>query len=142
METGFVYGARVTEPQTEHTITAIGVVMDCTDPAALADFWQAAIGFEVRTGDGDPYVTLSGSTLRRPLNHLTLQRVPEPKAVKNRTHIDLFAGDVGAEVDRLVALGATVTDTLAGGGGELAFAMMADPEGHEFCIVARPTRQG
>jgi predicted enzyme related to lactoylglutathione lyase len=95
----------------------------------------------VRTGDGDPYVTLSGSALRRPLNHLTLQRVPEPKAVKNRTHIDLFVGDVGAEVDRLVALGATVTETLAGG-GELAFAMMADPEGHEFCIVARPTRQG
>ena len=132
----------MTEPRTEHTITAIGVVMDCTDPTALADFWQAAIGFEVRTGDGDPYVTLSGSTLRRPLNHLTLQRVPEPKAVKNRTHIDLFAGDVGAEVDRLVALGATVTDTLAGGGDEMAFAMMADPEGHEFCIVARPTRQG
>jgi hypothetical protein len=54
----------------------------------------------------------------------------------------LFAGDVGAEVDRLVALGATVTDTLAGGGDELAFATMADPEGHEFCIVARPRRQG
>ena len=93
------YGARVSEPRSEHTIAAIGVVMDCTDPTALADFWQAAIGFEVRTGDGDPYVTLSGSRLRRPLNHLTLQRVPEPKAVKNRTHIDLFAGDVGAEVE-------------------------------------------
>jgi hypothetical protein len=125
---------------TEHTITAVGVVMDCHDPVTLADFWQAAIGFEVRIGDGDPYVTLSGSTLRRPLNHLTLQRVPEPKRVKNRTHIDLFAGDVRAEVDRLVALGATVTDTMAGREDELALATMADPEGHEFCVVARPKR--
>ena len=125
---------------TEHTISAVGIVMDCADPTTLADFWQAAIGFEVRTGEGEPYVTLSGSTLRRPLNHLTLQRVPEPKSVKNRTHIDLFAGDVQAEFDRIVALGATVTETMAGGDDELAFAAMADPEGHEFCVIARPKR--
>ena len=125
---------------TEHTLSAVGVVMDCADPVRLADFWEAAIGFEVRTGDGDPYVTLSGSTLRRPLNHLTLQRVPEPKTVKNRTHIDLFAGDVQAEVDRLVAIGATVSETLVGADDDLAFAAMADPEGHEFCVVARPAR--
>jgi len=128
----------------EHTLTAIGVVMDCSDPVALADFWQAAIGFTVRTGEGEPYVTLSGSELRRPLNHLTLQRVPEAKTVKNRTHIDLFAGDVSAEVDRLVALGATVTSRAPEGatGAELFFAELADPEGHEFCVVARPTRSG
>lgn len=125
----------------EHSITAVGVVMDCLDPVALADFWQAAIGFEVRTGEGDPYVTLSGSTLRRPLNHLTLQRVPEPKSVKNRTHLDLFAGDVAAEVERLVALGATVESTMPGAAaGELAMAVLADPEGHELCVIARPTR--
>jgi len=125
----------------EHSITAVGVVMDCADPVSLADFWQAAIGFEVRIGDGDPYVTLSGSTLRRPLNHLTLQRVPEPKVVKNRTHLDLFAGDVAAEVARLVGLGATIEGTMPGAGpGELAMAVLADPEGHELCVIARPTR--
>jgi hypothetical protein len=128
----------------EHTLTAVGVVMDCTDPVALADFWEAAIGFTARTGDGQPYVTLSGSELRRPLNHLTLQRVPEAKTVKNRTHIDLFAGDVAAEVERLVALGATVTARLPedGTGSDLLFAELADPEGHEFCVVARPSRSG
>lgn len=124
-----------------HTLTAVGVVMDCADPVSLADFWQAAIGFTVRTGNGDPYITLSGSPLRRPLNHLTLQRVPEPKTVKNRTHIDLFAGDVAGEVRRLTDLGATVTARLPEGtdGTDLIFVEMADPEGHEFCVVARPT---
>ena len=128
----------------EHTLTAVGVVMDCTDPLALADFWQAAIGFTVRTGNGDPYITLSGSELRRPLNHLTLQKVPEPKTVKNRSHIDLFAGDVAAEVERLQALGATVTTRVPedATGTDLFFAEMADPEGHEFCVVARPTKPG
>ena len=123
-------------------MTAVGVVMDCDDPVRLADFWQAAIGFQVRTGDGQPYVTLSRSDLRRPLNHLTLQRVPEPKLVKNRTHLDLFAGDVSAEVDRLVGLGATVTSRVptADGSTELLMAELADPEGHEFCVIARPSR--
>jgi hypothetical protein len=126
----------------EHTLTAVGVVMDCADPVALADFWAEAIGFTVRTGDGNPYVTLSGSELRRPLNHLTLQRVPEAKTVKNRTHIDLFAGDVAAEVERLVALGATITARLPedAEGADLLFAELADPEGHEFCVVARPSK--
>ena len=126
----------------DHTLTAVGVVMDCVDPDSLADFWQEAVGFTVRTGDGQPYVTLSGSELRRPLNHLTLQRVPEAKTVKNRTHLDLFASDVDAEVERLVGLGATVTARMPEGatGDELIFAEMADPEGHEFCVVARPSR--
>ena len=128
----------------EHTLSAVGVVMDCADPVALADFWQPAIGFTVRTGDGNPYVTLSGSELRRPLNHLTLQRVPEAKTVKNRTHIDLFAGDVAAEVHRLVGLGATVTARVPedATGADLIFAEMTDPEGHEFCVVARPSKTG
>ena len=127
----------------EPTVTAVGVVMDCLDPVALADFWQAAIGFEVRSGDGEPYVTLSGSTIRRPINHLTLQRVPEAKVGKNRTHLDLFAGDIAAEVDRLVALGATVLTTMPADPApddELLMATMTDPEGHELCVIARPTR--
>jgi hypothetical protein len=128
----------------DHTLSAVGVVMDCADPPTLADFWQEAIGFEVRTGDGDPYVTLSGSSLRRPLNHLTLQRVPEPKTTKNRAHIDLFAGDVAAEVARLEALGATVTSRFPedATGANLTFAELTDPEGHEFCVIARPSRTG
>ena len=127
---------------TEHTITAVGAVLDCADPVALADFWQAAIGFEVRTGDGNPYVTLSGSTVRRPLNHLTLQKVPEAKVAKNRLHLDLFAGDVAAEVDRLVGLGATVlnTEPPEATGADLLLAVLADPEGHELCVIARPSK--
>lgn len=127
---------------TNHSLTAVGVVLDCADPEALADFWQPAVGFATRTGDGEPYVTLSGSELRRPLNHLTLQKVPEPRIGKNRCHVDLFARDVAGEVDRLVGLGASVTSRLPDDatGDDLLFAQMADPEGNEFCVVASPSK--
>jgi hypothetical protein len=125
----------------ENTLTAIGAVLDCADPVTLADFWQEAIGFDVRTGEGSPYVTLSASQLRRPLNHLTLQRVDEPKTAKNRLHLDLYARDVTAEIDRILALGATELSRLPEGatGEDLLYATLADPEGHEFCVIASPS---
>jgi len=125
------------QPSTPSTVTAIGVTMDCADAARTADFWQAAIGFTRRVGDGGT-ITLSESPVGRPLNHLSIQQVPEPKLVKNRTHLDLFARDHEAEVARLMALGATVTSA-SPDAGHLGFraTVMADPEGHEFCVVSR-----
>ncbi len=134
-----VEATAVAAPDVPHTVTAVGAVLDCADPDALADFWQAAVGFTVRTGDGRPYVTLSGAPIRRPLNHLTLQRVPEPKSGKNRVHLDLFARGAQAEVERLVGLGATVLDELRDG-DVLLYATLADPEGNELCVVSSPSR--
>jgi hypothetical protein len=125
------------------TITAIGAVLDCADPVAMADFWQAAIGFDVRTGNGEPHIALSGSSVRRPLNHLTLQKVPEPKAAKLRLHLDLYSKDVTAEIDRLVGLGATELFRVPEGttADDLLYATLADPEGHEFCVIASPSNK-
>lgn len=147
------------------TVSAVGVTLDCADPNAQADFWQAAIGFTQRVGDGNPYITLSAAPGKRAINHLTLQRVPEPKSAKHRAHLDLFVRDREAEVTRLTALGATVIgfdgppdpalfddhdadarDQTDGSkpptGGHLGFVatVMADPEGGEFCVVSRPKK--
>ncbi|MFJ3900374.1 VOC family protein [Streptomyces sp. NPDC090025] len=66
---------------------------------------------------------------------ILFQRVPEPKTVKNRLHIDVHS-DPGtareAEVARLTALGATVFREVAEPGG--AWTVMLDPEGNEFCV--------
>jgi hypothetical protein len=63
------------------------------------------------------------------------QRVPEPKTVKNRVHLDLHYGpERRAEiVARLVELGATVLWTGQQGGS--SWVTMADPEGNEFCVA-------
>ena len=129
-------------PGPASSISAIGMTMDALDPARVADFWQPAIGFARRVGDGGAAVTLSESPVGRPLNHLTIQRVPEAKVAKNRAHLDLFAREPEAEVARLVGLGATVLSTPdPTAGGHLGFHawVLADPEGHEFCVVGRLT---
>ncbi len=62
------------------------------------------------------------------------QAVPEPKTVKNRVHLDLLVGPEAheAEVERLVALGATVVGVHDGEEGR--WTLMADPEGNEFDV--------
>ena len=129
--------------ETSSQLRAVGVTIDCADPEAIADFWQVALGFEQRVGNGRPYITLSGgSGSSRMLNHLTIQRVPEAKTAKLRAHLDLFTGDMDTEVARLVTLGATVlvpASIETEPGGHLGFraTVMADPEGSEFCVVSR-----
>ncbi|MGH9191189.1 MAG: VOC family protein [Acidimicrobiales bacterium] len=82
----------------------IGLVLDCADPEALAEFWAPALGY-VSLGTAGAYVALFPNG--RPGPKLLLQRVPEAKAVKNRMHFDIEVADIHAEADRLVALGAT-----------------------------------
>lgn len=60
---------------------------------------------------------------------LYFQKVPEPKAVKNRVHLDLRADDVEAEVKRLAALGAAELHRHG------SWVTLRDPEGNEFCMV-------
>jgi hypothetical protein len=58
-----------------------------------------------------------------------------PKTGKNRLHLDLAVpadGDQQAEVDRLVSLGATRTDS---GQGDVDGVVLADPDGNEFCVL-------
>ena len=119
-------------------LRAMGVTVDCSDPERLADFWSGAVGFTNREGDGEPYVTISGSNVERAVNHLTFQKVPEGTTAKHRVRLDLFVDDIGVEVQRLVALGATVV-TPAGDPSHMGFVavVLVDPEGGEFCVVGR-----
>ncbi|GAB3797098.1 hypothetical protein GCM10027605_06310 [Micromonospora zhanjiangensis] len=70
-----------------------------------------------------------------------MQRVDASKAGKNRNHPDLNPtdGDVEAEVERLLALGARHTDV--GQTDADPFVVLADPEGNEFCVLRNRTRE-
>ena len=89
------------------TLRVSEVVIDCADHGAVVDFWREALGYERRVIN-EQYVVLlppAGEPGRPPL---LFQKVPEPKIVKNRVHLD-FRADVRAdEVARLLGLGATV----------------------------------
>lgn len=108
----------------------LGLVLDCTDPEGLAAFWSAALGY-VTLGGAGSYVLLVDESGTQP--KLLLQRVPEPKAAKNRMHVDIECADVHGEAARLEQLGAVrVAGPLSEHGS--SWVVMRDPEGNEFCV--------
>lgn len=141
---------------TDASGTPFQVAVDCADPHLLAAFWAAAMDLEVEDHDAgiralldqgvaDPaevaerdgrrvWATAAACRSADGRTRLLFQQVPEPKAGKNRVHLDLIVGADrrDAEVARLVALGATwLWD---GQQGPHRWATLADPEGNEFCV--------
>jgi predicted enzyme related to lactoylglutathione lyase len=109
----------------------IGAVA-CEGSQEAGYFWSEALGWPlvwdqdqetaIRSPYGGPKITWGGPPLT-------------PKAGKYRLHFDLAPpvhGDQQAEADRLVSLGATRIDI---GQGEVSWVVMADPDGHEFCVL-------
>jgi Glyoxalase-like domain len=68
---------------------------------------------------------------------LSFQKVPEPKTVKNRLHLDLRTDQFQAESDRLTGLGATAIRSFER--PRIRWTTFADPEGNEFDLVAADT---
>jgi hypothetical protein len=113
------------------------LTFDCTDPEALGLFWGEALGLEVELHGGQAFVAPPGWEPDGSFGpRLLFQRVPEPKTSKNRLHLDLTADDMGAEVERLVGLGARQLQLVEEEG--LTWTVMADPEGNEFCVLQSP----
>jgi catechol 2,3-dioxygenase-like lactoylglutathione lyase family enzyme len=145
-----------------HLVREVQITFDCADPAALAAFWAEALGYRLddppegfdcweqaldafgvppeRRNNASAVIDPAGSGPR-----LFFQRVPEPKRVKNRLHLDVRAAPgvladermaaLEAEAERLVSLGATRLERHEPapplGAGHI---IMADPEGNEFCL--------
>ena len=105
-------------------------VVDAHDPVALGRWWAEALGWIVFNDDPDEF-EIRANPDRIP--GLLFALVPEPKTVKDRLHLDLRPDDRDAEVERLVALGATRADI---GQGEQSWVVLADPEGNEFCVFS------
>ncbi|HEX2049967.1 MAG TPA: VOC family protein [Actinomycetota bacterium] len=125
--------------------STLQVTIDCRDPASLAEFWAAALGYEVeapRPADADvvarrPELAGSWAAARDPSGarpRLYFQRVPEPKVAKNRVHLDVGVADMDAEVARLTALGARVVRAPEVSAYGETWTVLTDPEGNEFCV--------
>jgi hypothetical protein len=120
------------------------IVFDCRHAASLARFWAELLdGYVVAPYDeselerlrqagiddpeDDPTVLVeSGAASPR----LWFQAVPEEKVAKNRVHLDIVSDSRAAEVDRLLALGASVSADHRDDG----WLTLQDPEGNEFCL--------
>lgn len=118
---------------------------DAADPRRLAEFWALALGYVPEPGydfpDGASIVDPEG---RGPAIGFLL--VPEPKAAKNRMHIDVRVSGappwnlveresvIRGKVAQLVEAGAIVIGEVSQG-EILGNVIMQDPEGNEFCVA-------
>jgi predicted enzyme related to lactoylglutathione lyase len=110
------------------------IVIDCADHEVLVQFWLAAMGEYQREDVNEQYVAVVPlePAVGRPV--ILFQKVPEPKSVKNRVHLDVRGESMAVEVERLVALGATVIEERSLG-EDARWTVMEDPEGNEFCVT-------
>jgi hypothetical protein len=104
------------------------VVFDADDPQRVGRFWAAALERgELIEGELEEWTSLPGDP------RLWFQKVPEGKTTKNRVHLDWYAPDREAEVERLIGLGATRLWDVKN--EDFEWTTLADVEGNEFCVV-------
>ena len=105
--------------------------LSCDGTQAVGYFWSRALDWPlvwdqdqetaIRSPHGGPMITWGGPPVA-------------PKHGRNRLHLDLVpspGSDQQGEVDRLLSLGATRTDTGHGAGA----VALADPDGNELCVL-------
>lgn len=114
----------------------VEIIVDCRDPQAQAQWWGEVLGWQVQRHPGGYYwMSETGGYDVLPL--IVFLPVPEEKTVKNRIHLDVSPTgcDQAEELERLLGLGARHVDV--GQGDDSGFIVLADPEGNEFCLLAR-----
>ncbi|MEV7905119.1 VOC family protein [Streptomyces anulatus] len=140
------------------TAVRIDLTLDCGDAQLLAAFWKSALGYvdlppppfatreewlaqfdlpEGETADDGAWLCDPEGIGPR----LSILKVPEPKAAKNRLHIDVRIAGHGTPAERWARIRAEAARLVAAGGSVLAevdehHVVMADPEGNEFCVAA------
>ena len=112
------------------------ITVDCADPYRLSRFWADLTGFTEHPDNpnqpADDEALLVAPDGGPALLFVT---VAEPKAVKNRLHLDLVPHGRSRddEVARLLGRGARLVDDRRRPDGA-GWVVLADPEGNEFCV--------
>ncbi|HEY6609344.1 MAG TPA: VOC family protein [Candidatus Limnocylindria bacterium] len=113
-------------------LTIGSVVIRVDDLERQKAFWTAALGYMARDGDDDTFALLRPARGEGP--NVSLDRVRAALQIPPRIHLDLYAEDQAAEVERLIGLGATEIhwDKRP---ADADYVILADPEGNRFCVI-------
>ena len=111
------------------------IAVDCADPYRQARFWSEVTGWREDPDDPNHPDDPEGRIVAGQGFSLLFIPVPEPKAGKNRMHLDLLPTNRGRdeEVERLLGIGATLVEDHRKADGT-GWVTLADPEGNEFCV--------
>jgi predicted enzyme related to lactoylglutathione lyase len=108
------------------------IVLRVDDLARQTAFWMAALDYMPRDETSDDFVLLRPKSGVGP--NVSLDRHYSALQIPPRIHLDLYADDQAAEVERLMALGATEVhwDKRP---PDADYVILADPEGNRFCVI-------
>jgi hypothetical protein len=113
--------------------------VDCHHAYELSEWWKALLGYQ--DVDGDPNEPgHEECMILDPVtdHHILFIEVPDNPLPDKRIHFDLVprSGTRDEEIDRVLAAGATIVNDLRGHWGPgTGWAVMADPEGNQFCVL-------
>jgi len=108
------------------------IVVRCYEFDKTLQFWQAALGYVPREPAKSGWVVLRDPEGRGP--NLSLNQVAERRSGKRgRLHLDLYTNNREADVERLIAIGATRYPWRYRPGSD--FVVLEDPDGNLFCVV-------
>jgi hypothetical protein len=112
------------------------VVVNVRDvPRAMA-FWVPALDYEPRDEPEPDWVVLTPRDGVGP--NLSLNRGDTRPLLVPHIHLDLYALDQSAEIERLVRLGARRVDDWPYPDGERDYEVLEDPDGNRFCVIDAP----
>jgi predicted enzyme related to lactoylglutathione lyase len=114
------------------SVNLYAVTFDCGNAGELAGFWSGVLGRPVEDGASAEMAAIAPGGTGGP--HWYFMQVAEGKIAKNRMHPDLTTADLGAEIDRIVALGAKQAGEFDEAG--FRWVTLQDPEGNEFDVIA------
>jgi hypothetical protein len=107
------------------------LTFDCVDALRVAQFWAAALGSDVDEDSTAQRAYVEAPAWGGP--NIWFRGARAPKTAPNRLHLDLRPlTTMAEEVERLVALGATVAER------HDDITVMHDPEGNELCVEPGP----
>ena len=113
-------------------LTVGSIVIRVADIEKQRRFWSAALDYVVREPTGAGFVVLRPRTGAGP--NISLDQVRSERILPPRIHLDLYADDQAAEVQRLIGLGASEVEW-SRRPADADYIIMEDPEGNRFCVI-------
>ena len=105
------------------------IVWGVRDLPRAIQFWSAALDYRLRNEPDDDWAVLvprEGVGVQLALKLVTSERA-------RRHHLDLYAENQAAEVERLLALGASRPEWNDPPGAD--YVVLSDPDGNRFCVI-------
>ncbi|MEZ0092560.1 VOC family protein [Streptacidiphilus sp. EB129] len=112
------------------------LVIDCADPVALAAFYQKATGWEITHSDQDFASLGDGTPVQLAFVRVEGYQAPGWPGGTTHTHLDFTVTDLDGAAEELLGIGASRPEFQPGDG---QWIVLADPEGHPFCLTADTT---